>query len=206
MYSGLLKNIKGSQYPERFTFLYQHFLRLFEHYKILLLNLARKPLPRPLKIILACIVGLFIILVIATFTVDPNQYKGSIEKLVLERTGQTLILAGPLQLRCFPTFALEANNVILKEKPNKKRAILKIQSLKIYPGIGSLIPGRTVFSIALTSAQIKSFFVPTLNTKITHKKGNYELAAIQIGVKKGKKLKTLEIDNLKVDTNDDVFK
>jgi len=199
-------SIRGIPSPERLLFLRQALARSFEIIKIHILNLHRKPLPLFVKIFLACLGGLLTILVAVSLIVDPNHYKESIEKLVLEQTGKTLILEGPLQLRCFPTFALQADNVILKEKPNKKRAILKIQSLRIYPSLWSLLPGRTVFNLSLSGAQIKSFFIPELKTKITHKKGIYELATTQIGVKRGKKLEMLEIDKLRVDTSQDIFK
>ena len=52
-------------------------------------------------------------IVIVTKTVDPNDYKPQIEKLVLEKTGRALNLEGDLALTFFPWIGVETGKVSL---------------------------------------------------------------------------------------------
>ena len=207
LYNNLLKNFKGlSKYSEKCTFFRQDLIQLFDTCKTQILKTIQKPLPRPLKISLISIAGLFFVFIVSVSLIDPNQHKDRLEKWVFQKTGKVLILKGPLRLHVFPTFFLEAEKVILKENPNKKSSLIKIDFLQINPSFWSLMPGKSVLHVVLKDAKIKSFHIPQLKTKITYKKNIYEFTNIQLDIEKRKELKMLSINKFIVDTNQDLLK
>jgi AsmA protein len=53
-------------------------------------------------------------------TFDPNRYKGQIERIVKEKTGRTLRLAGDLEVAFWPSLGAKVNGVTLSERnPNQ---------------------------------------------------------------------------------------
>jgi uncharacterized protein involved in outer membrane biogenesis len=77
----------------------------------------RCPKMRALKIaglIVAGLAALSLLGVVALFVVvNPNSYRGQIERLVLRQTGRQLSIAGPLELRLFPRIAIAVSDARL---------------------------------------------------------------------------------------------
>lgn len=75
---------------------------------------------KTIKYVLLGLVGLLTLVVIAAvvfaMTFDPNRYKDDIERLVKERTGRTLKLAGRLEVAVWPALGAKVNGVTLTER------------------------------------------------------------------------------------------
>ncbi len=66
--------------------------------------------------------GVILLLVVAAaialpFIVNPNDYKGEITKLVHDKTGRDLTIAGDIRLSVFPWLGVEVNGVTLSNAP-----------------------------------------------------------------------------------------
>lgn len=147
-------------------------------------------------------IKLVIILMIMGLTqfIDPNRYKEPIEKFILERTGQTVALQGPLRVQILPYPALEADEVVLKDQS------LTAQTLKIYPDIRSFFSEKKYFELALSGVTYKPYHIAELYTYVTFDNGIIELQETKCDLVKGHHKGTIEIDNLRIDTTGDLPK
>ena len=69
-------------------------------------------------IVMGIAVGLLFLAVVAILVfVDPNDYRGDIERTVRERTGRELVLGGKLELKVFPWLAIGIHDVRLGNPP-----------------------------------------------------------------------------------------
>ncbi|HKJ71153.1 MAG TPA: AsmA family protein [Gammaproteobacteria bacterium] len=67
-----------------------------------------------LGIIVGAVAGLILLAVVALpFVVDPNDYRGDIERLVESRTGRKLTMEGPIELSVFPWLGAKIGKVTL---------------------------------------------------------------------------------------------
>ncbi len=185
---------------------YQHLRRWLIYTKIKFIYLYRLPRTRLIsKRLLMSIAAIYFVMILLTIFINPNAYKQTLEQFVYDKTGQTLLLEGPLHLRSLP-IALEAENIILKEPPRKNRTMLKVENLKIYPRFFSLLIGRLSFNVELKSTHYKSAIIPHLKTKIIYAHKTIELLGLQMKLKDGKQEGILEIDKFQIDMNEDVIK
>lgn len=74
---------------------------------------------------------------------DPNQYKGEIERLVHERTGRTLKLAGDLKVAFFPSLGATASGVTLSER-GSERTFVAVDSVHGAVAVMPLLHGQVV--------------------------------------------------------------
>jgi hypothetical protein len=173
-----------------------------ERIKNFLLNYK---LPKWAKISLISLLVTCIFLIITILAIDPNKYKANIEKLVFDQTQKTLILKGPLSLKFTPGLVLEAEEVILKEKPTSKRNLITFERLRISPGLRSLFPGKTVLNLEFFGSKFKSYFISHLTTKVAFNKSMIQFTPIRVNLSRNiedeKTNKIIELDNLHIDTS-----
>jgi hypothetical protein len=144
-------------------------------------------------IVLSIKLVIFLALFGLTQFIDPSRYKEPIEKFILERTGQMVILQGPLRIHLLPYPVLEAEEVILKEQS------LTAKTLKIYPDIRSFFSEKKYFELALSGVTYNPYHISELYTYITFENGIIELEETKCDLAKGKHQGTIEIDNLRID-------
>src|SRR5215470_530641 len=73
---------------------------------------------RIIAIVGAGVLGLVVVAVIALLLlVDPNRYRGDIERAAREHTSRVLAIHGPLKLKIFPWLALSVRDVELGNPP-----------------------------------------------------------------------------------------
>ena len=69
-------------------------------------------------IVVAAFAGIVLLAVVAVFLwVDPNAYRGDIERLALQKTGRPLRIGGKLDLKLFPYLAISIADVTLGNPP-----------------------------------------------------------------------------------------
>lgn len=90
-----------------------------------------------MKILKRVLLGLGVVLllligvaVFVALTFDPNEYKPELVKLVKERTGRTLTIAGPIELKFFPKIGAGVKGVSLSE-PNSEKIFAKIDEAAV---------------------------------------------------------------------------
>jgi len=197
---------KGAYMVEKLTF----FIETAKELKRKLNGYENSKSLKRLKIFLLSIsASLCIIILILsgiTIFINPNEYKYTIEKKVLEDSGKILLLKGPLHLRWFPQISLEAHDIILKNRPNSKSLLLKAEIINIYPSIWHLLFGNMAGKIEVTNLRLKNFYFQKLITKIKFKKNHLKLIDIQIDINKGWQKETLQINRLKIDMSMDTPK
>jgi AsmA protein len=72
--------------------------------------------------IVAIVVGALLVLLVVGVValllfVDPNRYRGDIERVAKEHTGRALVIHGKLELKIFPWLALSVHDVQLSNRP-----------------------------------------------------------------------------------------
>ena len=72
-----------------------------------------------------------ILLTVIAFTVDPNQFKPEIVKLVQEKKQRTLTLEGDIKLKLFPKLGVDLGKTQLSEH-NSAREFASVNSVKLY--------------------------------------------------------------------------
>jgi len=77
--------------------------------------------PKPIKII-SYIIGLVAVLlllavILIPLVVNPDDYRGTIEQLVLEKTGRRLTIEGHMELSLFPWLGVKMGRVALADNP-----------------------------------------------------------------------------------------
>jgi AsmA protein len=90
------------------------------------LELDRIQTMRPLKIFGIVVGGLLVLVAAAAIgvllSVDPNAYRGDIERLVQQKTGRHLAIGGKLDLKLFPYLAISISEVQLGNAPGYGQA------------------------------------------------------------------------------------
>src|SRR5262249_10168729 len=72
---------------------------------------------RIVAIAVGALLALVIIALVAVLMfVDPNRYRGDIERIAHEQTARVLTIRGPLHLKVFPWLALSVNDVQLSNR------------------------------------------------------------------------------------------
>lgn len=87
-----------------------------------------------LKRIFQILIVLIVIIVIAIIGVvnfvNPNQFKDTIEKEVLAKTGLVLAVEGPIQWRWVPMLSLEFNNIAIQNLPPFSGQLLSAKAIQ----------------------------------------------------------------------------
>jgi AsmA protein len=72
---------------------------------------------RLVAIVVGALLALVIVALVAVLIfVDPNRYRGDIERIAHEQTARVLTIRGPLHLKIFPWLALSVNDVQLSNR------------------------------------------------------------------------------------------
>ena len=91
---------------------------------------------------------------IFAMTFDPNRYKDDIERLVQERTGRTLRLAGDLEVAFWPSLGARVNGVTLSERASEAQ-FLALDSAHASVAVMPLLAGEVVVD-GVTVAGLKA--------------------------------------------------
>lgn len=97
---------------------------------------------------LVTIVFAGIILVVALITLlDPNEFKGFIERSVFARTGCQLSIEGPLYWRLDPAFAFEAHDISLRNVPVADNTFLTLKKIRLEAKPWSVFAGQLPITV-----------------------------------------------------------
>jgi AsmA protein len=90
------------------------------------------------------LVALLVIAVIALFLfVDPNKYRGDIERIAKQHTGRDLTIGGKLELKVFPWIALSVHDVQLSNRAGfGKEPFMAVQNASIGVKVWPLLAKR----------------------------------------------------------------
>lgn len=162
-----------------------------------------------LKITCITVFSFYTLLFIVAKSIDPDFLKSKIEKEVLEKTGKTLIIKGPIQINTFPSIHISAEETTLKEKPNRK-PIFKTEKLIISPSLRYLLIGKLALKLKFTDLKISDYFFPTLKTRLSFKGGIVKFSNTALTLKNPKKQEIaqeiISIDTLEIHTNHEIPK
>lgn len=89
-------------------------------------------------------------------TFDPNRYRDDVERLVMERTGRTLQLKGPLELAYWPSLGARVSGVSLSERA-PEREFVSLESAHASVALLPLLRGEVIVdrvSVSGLKAQI----------------------------------------------------
>ncbi|MEF8792845.1 AsmA family protein [Thiohalorhabdus sp.] len=115
---------------------------------------------RVLKITLIAFVSVFALAVAATavlaLTIDPNDYRDDIERLVERRTGRDLTLAGPLELSVYPWLGAETAQATLGNAAGfGPEPFARVQTADLRVRLWPLLRGKiTLGKVVLHGAQV----------------------------------------------------
>lgn len=102
---------------------------------------------KAIRVSLYVIAGVLVLLVLGgaifALTFDPNRYKDEIERLVKERTGRTLRLAGDLEVALWPSLGARVNGVSLSER-TVGQEFLAVDSAHASVALMPLLGGRAI--------------------------------------------------------------
>ncbi len=82
-------------------------------------------------------------LVYIAITFDPNDYREDLQRLVADRTGRTLTLAGDLRLTVFPKIGVGLGATTLSEA-GSEQAFAEVRDLRVALAVLPLLRGRVV--------------------------------------------------------------
>jgi AsmA protein len=117
---------------------------------------------RIVGIVVGALLALLVVGVVALLLfVDPNRYRGDIERLAKEHTARVLVIHGKLRLKVFPRLALSVHDVQLNnpagfgEQPNTGRPFMTVQNASIGVKLLPLLSKRLEVSrIALDGVNV----------------------------------------------------
>lgn len=114
----------------------------------------RKFLKRLLKWFVGFIT-IFIVLMVGVFlVVDPNKFKGPVERAFLSQYGQVLSINGPLNWTWSPLLSLELHDIVLENPQPFKDKMLSAKSLRTELGVASLFTGKWFINIHLSGVKL----------------------------------------------------
>src|SRR5688572_1073216 len=109
-------------------------------------------------IVIGSVIALVVVALLAVVLfVDPNDYRGDIERIVESKTGRQLTLSGDLHLSIFPWLALEAGPASLGDAPGfGDEPFVSIQEARVGVRLLPLIKGKIeVGDVRLAGARIR---------------------------------------------------
>jgi AsmA protein len=112
---------------------------------------------RIVAIVVGTLVALVVVAVIALLLfVDPNKYRGDIEKVAKQHTGRDLTIRGKLDLKVFPWIALGVNDIELSNRPGfGSQPMLTVQNASIGVKLLPLLSSRLeVSKVKLEGAHV----------------------------------------------------
>ncbi len=81
--------------------------------------------------------------------VNPNQFKGTIEKEVFAKTGLTLTVKGPIQWRWFPMLALEFQDIAIQNLPPFSGQLLAAKAIEVECQLLPALTGKVALTVNL---------------------------------------------------------
>ncbi len=112
---------------------------------------------RIVVIVMGALVALVAVAMIALLLlVDPNKYRGDIEKVARQHTGRDLTIRGKLDLKVFPWLALGVNDIELSNRPGfGTQPMLTVQNASIGVKLLPLLSSRVeVSQVKLEGAHV----------------------------------------------------
>lgn len=112
---------------------------------------------RIVAIVVGTLVALVVVAVIALLLfVDPNKYRGEIEKAAKQHSGRILTIRGKLDLKVFPWLALGVNDIELSNRPGfGSQPMLTVQNASIGVKLLPLLSSRLeVSKVKLEGARV----------------------------------------------------
>jgi AsmA protein len=99
---------------------------------------------RIVAIVVGTLVGLIVVAAIALLLfVDPNKYRGDIQKAAKQHTGRELTIRGKLDLKVFPWIAVGVNDIELSNRPGfGSQPMLTVQNASIGVKLLPLLSSR----------------------------------------------------------------
>lgn len=111
-----------------------------------------------LKRFIQTLFGVVVLLVVAAvgvaIFVDPNDFKETIEKQALERTGHVLTINGPLGWKWLPMLSLQLENVTFDSPPPFKKPLISASRVKAECSFWSLIAGNLLLNVELDALNV----------------------------------------------------
>jgi AsmA protein len=98
--------------------------------------------------VIGALIGLIVLVLLGVLLfVDPNKYRGDIERIVEQKTGRDLTLSGDLKLSVFPWIALETGAVSLGDAPGfGPEPFLALKQARVGVRLLPLLRGRVEIS------------------------------------------------------------
>lgn len=81
--------------------------------------------------------------------VDPNQFKDTIQKEVVQATGRVLTIHGPLYWQVDPNVSIEAHDLVLTNAPTFSNEFFTLKTLRIKPNLWALVSGKLWVNVHL---------------------------------------------------------
>ena len=86
--------------------------------------------------------------------VDPNQFKGFIEKQIASNTGRILTIKGPIFWHFTPNLSLEIYDLSLSNAPTFSNAFLTIKKATVSPELWSLLSFKLLVNLKLQDLMV----------------------------------------------------
>lgn len=182
---------------EKLNFFLVHHLKLSVYLK----KCPKIPALKIVRLLLGSILIYQLILVGIGFTLDPNDYKNEIQKLVLKKTDYTVILNGPLKFHTFPGFGIEASNVFVKNKPYLN-PLLKVENLRINFNLLPLLLAKLSFNLEFLHLKVNAHSFDKIKTKLIITRNWIQVVKTQIDCNLKSKDEAMFIDYFAVDSSD----
>lgn len=111
-----------------------------------------------LKVLMKIFSGFLIIFTITMFMVslfiNPNQFKGYIEQIAFEQTGQTLKIEGPIKWHWSPLLALDLENVSFNSPDSYENKFIKVEHLSVGIKLETILSGKILLNVKLQNPTV----------------------------------------------------
>jgi uncharacterized protein involved in outer membrane biogenesis len=154
-----------------------------------------KFLKRFFQLLAALIVILLIATVVIVNVVDPNRFKGEIEREVLAETGFVLTINGPIQWRWYPMLSLELNRIAIQNPEPASNVILIAKTIQAECDVIPLMSGKSAFRVTLKDVEVEQKIkIDQIKATIAVKDKIIDLAPVEIHFAKSQQKIILKID------------
>ncbi len=106
-----------------------------------------------LRYLFKCLIALCLIAIVSVVgvitLVDPNQFKGMIQKRISEATGQRLNIQGALSWHLTPSLSIEADDLALETSAMFSQNHCTVKKIRLVPKLWSILSGKPLVNIQL---------------------------------------------------------
>lgn len=166
---------------------------------------SKNPLKLAGKATLGFCFGFYILILITTLVIDPNDFKLKFENYLQEKTGKSLTVVN-LKWSGFPRLKLIADEIVLKKKSEASKNIFKIQRIKLYPKLFSLIFGKIDIDLTIVGMEFNKHLFPHIFARLVYGNSVLKIKGIEVDLEHGTETGTLEIDRIVIDHREDIPK